>query len=831
LQLPKSHTTVPPSQNIGAPYVGVGEQPGREEVKRRQVFVGPAGKELDDCLGVANISRPLIYLTNIIKDLDRPINSYIQLYNNSKLLSEPIISDRGKEYIEFLKWELSKTSAEYFLAIGGIALFILTGRIGITKWRGSLLDCTLIPGRKVIPTIHPATIIPPKNNFLNRRLLIFDLKRLRSLTENLTVPTERVYELEPSFETIIKFLNFCRDKGLSGSRISYDIEVYMNRKYKQISCIAFAVDLQSICIPFADHLGDYFTIAQEAEIWQIIAEILEDSKIKICGQNLIFDNHFLLRTYGIRTTNIDDTMIAQQMIMADYPKGLDFITSIWTDHPYYKADGKAFFKGGGQYYKFWKYNATDALICDEAFPKQREELVKLGIIETYNNQIALIEPLVYMMERGIRVDITGMEAADQDHKKQLIEAQEELDTIVGRPLNAKSPKQLNEYFFIEKGITPYKAKGKTTYNDLAMKRLIRKGWKEAKIIQRIRKLTKLKSTYLDITKIDADKRLRCSYNPVGTRYSRISSSKNLWGSGTNLQNFPHHIQDFLIPDPGYAYYAFDLSQAENRIVAYVGDILEMIQCFETGEDVHAKSARMIMKTYYGSGYNSEKISVEDPAPIGDGTQEWRFWGKKANHGFNYDWSYKNFALANELPESDGKLIYTAYHNLYPGVQQSFHTYVRKCLRTTRILKNLMGRKTVFLGPLTGRNADKTFKEAYSCIPQGTVGDIVNKKGINYIYYNQDLFKPIELLRQIHDEIDFQIPINIGWKEHARMLKLIKSSLEIPLTTHNGRTFTIPADLTLGRTLNKDNKKTSIHIDFTGDLSDNLKTSWEKINNA
>ena len=829
MQLPKSHTTVPPSQNITAPYVGVGDQPGREEVKRRQVFVGFAGKEFDDCLGAANISRPLIYLTNVIKDLDKPIDEYVQLYKGSRLLPEPIISERGQEYIDFLKWELSKTSTKYFLAIGGVALFVLTGRIGITRWRGSLLDCTLIPGRKVIPTVHPATIIPPKNNYLNRRLLIFDLKRIKNYSEDLMIPTERVYEIEPDFETTMRFLNFCRDKGLTGSRISYDIEVYMNRKYKQISCIAFAVDLQSICIPFADHKGDYFTIAQEVEIWQLIAKILEDPSIKICGQNLTFDNHFLLRTYGIRTTNIDDTMIAQQMLMADYSKGLDFITSLWTDHPYYKADGKAFFAGGGQYYKFWKYNATDALICDEAFPKQREELTKLGVIDTYNNQTALIEPLVYMMERGIRVDILGMEKASQDHEDQLVKAQEELNTLAGKHLNAKSPKQLNEYFFHEKGITPYKAKGKVTYNDLAMKRLIRKGWEEAKLIQEIRKATKLKSTYLDINKIDSDKRIRCSYNPVGTRYSRVSSSKNLWGMGGNLQNFPHHIQNFLIPDPGYVYYAFDLSQAENRIVAYVGDILEMIQCFETAEDVHSKTARMIMKTFYGAGYDSKKIDVRDPAPIGDGTQEWRFWGKKANHGFNYDWSYKNFALTNEIPEGDGRLIYNAYHSLYPGVQQSFHAYVRKCLRSTRVLQNLMGRKTVFLGPLTGRNADKTFKEAYSCIPQGTVGDIINMQGINYIYYNQDLFKPIELLRQVHDEIGFQIPLATSWDEHARMLRLIKENFEIPLTTHNGRSFVIPAELTMGRTLNKDHKKTSIDIDFSGCLSNNLKTSWEKIN--
>jgi len=825
MKLPKAHTTVPPSQNIGAPYVGIGEQPGREEVKRRQVFVGSAGRELYEDLIAADISRPQIYLTNVIKDLDRPLDHYIQLYKGSRRLSEPIISEKGQKYIEFLQWELSKTSAKYFLAIGGVALFVLTGKIGITNWRGSVLDCSLVPGRKVIGTLHPATVIPPRNQYLNRRLIIFDLKRLRECTENLYIPSEYDITIKPSFSETIDFLNFCLQEGLSGNRISYDIEVFMNRKYKQVSCIAFAVKGRGICIPFVDHRGDYFNIKQETEIWKKVAEILEHPKIKICGQNLAFDAHFLLRIYGIRTTNIDDTMVAQNQIMSDYPKGLDFITSIWTHHPYYKADGKAFFKGSGKYEKFWRYNATDALICDEAFHKQFKEITDLDTIDSYKRQVRIIEPLVYMMEKGLKIDITGMESLYHEYEQILIDLQKQLDDMIGHSLNAKSPKQLKEYFFHEKGIKPYKYKGKISYNNDAMKRLIRKGWKEASLIQKIRQYTKLRSTYLDVGKVDKDGRIRCSYNPVGTRYSRISSSKTIWGTGGNLQNFPHEIQKFLIPDEGYAYYAFDLGQAENRIVAYVGEIIDMIECFETNTDVHSKTARMIMKTFYGSD-TVGKISVKDIAPMGNGDKSWRFWGKKANHGFNYDWGYKNFALVNELQESDGKLIYQAYHKLYPGVQQSFHTFVKQCLRTTRILTNLMGRRTLFLGPLTGSKANDTFKQAYSCIPQGTVGDIINERGLCYIYYNQDLFKPIELLRQVHDEVGFQIPLDIGWDKHAEMLLLIKQNLETPLTTHNGRTFVIPADLTIGKHMDK---KEGIEIDFSKDLEKELKEGWEKLN--
>ena len=827
MQLPIAHTTVPPTHNIDALYVGVGEQPGREEVKRRQVFVGPAGREFDESLTAANISRHQMYLTNVIKDLDKPLNHYIQMYKGTRRLPQPIISDIGVEYLNFLQWELSQTSAKYFIAIGAVALFALTGRFGIHNWRGSVLDCILVPDRKVIPVIHPATIIPPKNQFLNRRLLIFDLKRVREYTEGLHVSTQRFSKISPSFDNVMQFLSICKEKGLAGSRISYDIEVYMHRKYKQVSCIAFATNHQAICIPFTDSNGDYFTIQQEADIWKEIAKILEHPDIRICGQNLIFDNHFLLRTYGIKTVNIDDTMVAQNQIMSDYPKGLDFITSIWTDHPYYKADGKAFFNGSGFYEKFWQYNATDAQICDEAFPKQLEEITKLKTYEAYQRQVKIIEPLTYMMERGIKVDVAKMESTGREYEKKISEFEQELADIVGYPLNAKSPKQLQEYFFHQKGVKPFKKGGKTTYNNDAMKRLVRQGWREAKLIQEIRKYTKLRSTYLDIGKIDDDKRIRCSYNPVGTRFSRISSSKNIWGSGGNLQNFPHHIQEFLIPDDGYIYYAFDLGQAENRIVAYVGEVVDMIDCFETGKDVHSKTARMIMKTFYGSGQIANSMDVKDLAPLGDGTHKWRFWGKKANHGFNYDWSFKNFSLANELPEKDGKLIYNAYHRLYPGVQQSFHAYVKKCLRTSRVLVNLMGRHTVFLGPVSGSRALNTFKEAYSCIPQGTVGDVINERGLNYIYYNQDLFKPIELLRQVHDEVGFQIPLSVSWEDQSKMLLLIKKQLEIPLKTHLGRSFVIPADLTIGKHMNKDE---GIDIDFSKNLAEELENSWEKLTN-
>ena len=824
MKLPLAKTTVPPTSSLNTNFILVGEQPGRTEVRNRKIFSGPAGDELNLCLNAAGIGRPFCYITNVIKSLDHPIEDYIRIYKNTRLLNPPIISPQGEEYIKFLQWELSQIPTKYIGAIGAVALYALTGTVRITKQRGSLLDCTLIPGRKVIPIIHPATVIPPKRQFLNRMLIIFDLKRLRNYQVGLTTPTEREIIVKPTFLEVLKFLAFCKEKGLQGDRISYDIEVFMNRVHKTVSCIAFAVNKTALCIPFTDNNGDYFTIDQEKDIWLKIADILSDPNIKSCGQNLCFDGHFLLRTYGIVNENVDDTMIAQSLLMPDFPKGLDFITSILTDHAYYKDDGKAFFKGIGVYEKFWRYNATDALICDEVISKQLEGISSMNNMHIYKQTVDLVQPLIFMMEHGIKIDIEKMYLTNENYKQEIEKNQKELDKIAGFALNANSHKQLKEYFINKLKLPAFKNKGSITFNNDAIKRYIRRGIKEATYIQNIRKFTKLRSTYLDIGKIDNDGRYRCSYNPVGTSFSRISSSANIWGSGGNLQNIPHHIQTMFIVDPDYVYYSFDLSQAENRIVAYVGGISNMIECFETNKDVHAKTAKMIMRIFYGIEDLGEK-TVLDMAPIGDKTKNWRFWGKKANHGFNYGLGYKNFSLLNELSEDEGKLVYNAYHDLYQGVKRTYHNYVKNELRNHRRLINLMQRSTPFLGPITGLDAEETFKKAYSCIPQGTVGDIINKQGVNYIYYNQEFFKDVILLCQIHDEIGFEIPLKLSWKEHADKLIKIKKSLEISLTTHNNLTFIIPVDLTMGKNLNKE---VGIEIDLNKDLVQELEKGWNKL---
>lgn len=281
-------------------------------------------------------------------------------------------------------------------------------------------------------------------------------------------------------------------------------------------------------------------------------------------------------------------------------------------------------------------------------------------------------------------------------------------------------------------------------------------------------------------------RLRCAFNPSGTTSGRLSSGKTIFGTGTNMQNLPRDpkvFKQFLMADDGYIIYELDLSQAENRVVAYIAPDPNMIEAFEKEVDIHRKTAGAIFKKPI------DQISDEPgSSSIGSGTESERDWGKRANHALNYDMGYKTFAFRYEFAEHDAKMIVESYHMLYPGVRR-YHRWIQTQLGKDRTLTDCHGYKRLFLD----RWGDELFKEGYSWIPQSTIGRGINKRGV-IIAYNQ--LRPVELLNQVHDSIVFQISKGYSVLEHAKCIWVLKQSLEAPLT-YKGMKFSIPVDLKAG----------------------------------
>ena len=803
------HTYVHPTGPTTATIAIVGEQPGTQEIRWRPKptpFVGPAGKALDACLYSVGINRRDVYLTNVIKDLDSHLSKYIDLDSKGKFL----ISENGYEYINELAEELRNLpNLNIVVALGNIPLIALCNRVGITKWRGSVLDSTIVTNLKVIPTFHPATFIPPKFNFLNKPLICFDLMRAKEQSKFSGIRREkRDLVVAPSFNTCCDWLRAIYIYGTRGAIVDIDIEVIN----EELDCIAFSTrpDM-AICIPFRYSKGDYFSIEQEYEIMLLIEAIISEEKISKRGANFIFDTQFMFHKYGILPRGeLHCTQIAQKISFPDFPAGLDFVTTMHTDIPYYKQDGKKWMKTGtGSWEEWWNYNAMDSISTAAAHPSQMKDLKNQDNIATYNRQRRLIKPLIYMMERGIRIDVEGMLKERESVRKSIEELKESLNSAVGYEINANSTPQLKEYFYNKLGNKPYKKRNyKGVYVDScdedAMKRLARKGYEEARTVLDIRRAVKRLSTYLNVNKVDKDGRYRSSYKPVGAETGRLSSGETIFGTGGNQQNWPHDLLRFFLFDEGYIGYSIDLSQIENRIVAYVGGIIPMIEAFESGKDMHRLTASMFLQKPY------DEISSEDGSCyLGDGRQSERFWGKKGNHAINYDFGFKSFALKYEVSEGEAKQIIERIHNAYPQIRSNYHQLIQNMLKKDRTVVNLFGRRRVFMGPVIPNPpvaplsaCIATYREGYAHLPQSTTADKINEHGVNYIYYNQDLFKPVELLTQIHDSVVFQIPLSIPWIQHASIIFLIKKSLEQPMYWRDTK-IAVPADLSIGFNMCKD----------------------------
>lgn len=767
----------------------VGEAPGADEERGfmrdgklvREPFVGAAGKLLDSIMRSVGINRRDCYITNVVKV--RPpgndIKFYCDIKPNGSVAKHPFFDT----FVESLMQELSEVTANVIVPLGNVPMWVLTGKHGIMKRRGSIMAST--SGRKIIPTIHPAAAL---RQFDLSYFIAHDLETKvipESITPEVSLPQRNIM-LAPTLHQALDFIDYAHSMKV----IATDIEVVN----EELACFSIAINERDvICVPLKCSSGHYFDIEDELTIMTAYGRLLEDPAVIKVNQNILFDASFLLRKYGIHMRPVDDTMIAQAIAYPDFPKGLDFITSWYTREPYYKDEGKKWMKFGGTDTDFWIYNAKDSAVAIESFPLIINEIKELKDESTYKRQNGLIEPLMYMQERGLRVDSAGMQAESQRLDKVINEASDVLNSMVGYQINPNSNKQLTDYFYIKKGLTPYinRKTGAWTLDEKALKRISRKGFQEASIILDIRGATKMKSTYLDVT-LSADGRLRGSFNPVGTVSGRLSSSANIFGEGTNLENLPATLQQFIYADNGYLIFNTDLSQAENRIVAYIAPVPEMIDAFERKLDVHRMTAALIFNKPM-----SEISDVDGSCSIGSGTYSERFWGKKANHGLNYDLGAETFSLYYEIPKKEAEFIVNRYHLAYPGVRL-YHGWVQHAIQSTRMLTNCQpfNRTRLF----TGRLDHELFKSAYSFIPQSTVPDIINEWGLNYTYFEPSL-SPVELLNQVHDSIWYQIPIHAGTQVMADCLIRIKQSLEQPIS-FRGRTFVIPAETKVGFKLKK-----------------------------
>ena len=694
----------------------VGEAPGEREVQTKIPFSGGAGKVLWDALRKHSYTRQTVYITNVVK-------RQLSLSRHTEKRS-PIHRCELQHWIELVRWEVSQLpNVKVIVALGNYALQAFAGESGIKNWRGSVFDVQLGNRTiKCVATYNPAMVLrDPETEVLFK----FDIAKVERVMTGKYEP----YHIDAHFNMLADEALFAIERihtlASDGAPVSFDIEVLSN----ETACVGLAADSHSgYCFNFRDQRTNRYSAVEERAIRRAINALLSDTNVKLVAQNGVFDSYWLWYKDRVRVHSIwFDTLLAHHTLYPTLPHSLGALTTQYTDHPYYKDEGKNW-RETGEIDKFWTYNVKDCCLTLDIHKKLLKELTSAGLDEFFFSHVMRLQPkLVRATVIGVKCDVglkTHLVDSIRDDTAQLantfhtkVRAATGTDDYYPNP---NSPQQLSELFFRKLKLV---GRGTATDEENRVRMKKHPGTSTAAIemlnaLDRYKEEYKFLSTYAEMV-IDPDERIRCEYKQFGTQAApgRLSSAKVMWGSGMNLQNQPKRAQAMFVADPGFGFGYFDLSQAEARYVAWDAWIPEWVEQFERArKDGLYDAHRALASDMFGVPY--DEVPKEDRKP--DGTPTIRYIAKRCRHGLNYRMGSDRLATVTGLDAHVAQEAYDIYHSKTPQLRVWWDTLIG-LVKRNRLLYNSYGRRLIFLNRLTEESA---LDSVVAFRPQSSIGDKV-----------------------------------------------------------------------------------------------------------
>jgi DNA polymerase I-like protein with 3'-5' exonuclease and polymerase domains/uracil-DNA glycosylase len=778
----------------------VGEYWGDEEFRRMSPFQGGSGIELNRMLHEAGIMRSECYATNLIND--KPRGDYWQtdkwIAKTKKEVTLAHVHFRDRMVLPLvvagykrLVGEILKVQPNIIVTLGGMSLWALTGAWGVMKWRGSQLRATddlvdwegdpLGTGPKLIPTINPAAVM---REWTLRHTVVQDLRRVRREieTKEYTNVPQWNFTLRPSYEKAQKTLEVLRENAdLAGPESPLWLDFDLETRAGHIACAGISWSREdALCIPFmcVENKEGYWQPDEEAALILSLYRLLTHPRVRVRGQNLLYDCQYTYRHWHWVPRVAQDTMLSHHSCFSGLQKSLAFQASLYCDHyVYWKDDGKTWAKNVGED-QLWSYNCVDCVRTREVGEVSAANIKSMGLEAVDAFQQRLFWPVLWAMQRGVRVNQKTRERFADVLMEEMTDREAKFQVALGHPLNPASPLQMTKLFYEDLGQQKNYGKAprpgvpgglscdkeallKIQTREPLLRPLIR--W-----IEEYRSLGVLLKTFV-LASLDTDERMRCSYNICGTETYRFSSSENAFGTGGNLQNVPKggedddsdlvlpNVREIYIPDSGFTMFDTDLSKADLRIVTWESDEREMKAMLAEGRDPYVEAAREF--------YRDPTITKNRE----DGSEHPRYRTFKSfAHGSHYLGT--PFGLARRLGLTVHEVDRTQkwYFGRFPGIPK-WQTRFKAELRSKRYVQNIFGYRRYYFD----RIDEATEREAIAWLPQSTVAIYINNIWVRLWDSHKDF---VQVLMQVHDSLVGQFPT------HRRVegIAAIKAAAQIVL---------------------------------------------------
>lgn len=512
--------------------------------------------------------------------------------NNKKLLKKEVTLD-----IDNIKEKF-----DYIITIGAEPTKWFTGKQEVVNTQGTLIK------DKFLPLINPnmLTFKPTLTAYFNQAV-----ERISNIVTNNILDVKGDYRLLTTKEELLSYIN-----SITEDTITVDTEtsaLYARKGY-----------VLGISISNKENQGVYFsTDIIDIEIERRLQELFNYTTVVM--HNAKFDIHMLNYWFNFKFPKIEDTMLMHSILDENSSHGLKDLTNRFLPHmanyeaeldsfkaDYCKAHGM---RQGDFTYDLipldiiWKYAAKDTSATIQLYNLFKPKLDKnKNLTKAYNMLLDFSDVLCNIEERGVPILTDKLSSADKELEDGINEKLEELysypeikelEAESGAKFNINSYPQLRKLFFDKLGLPTFHKTATGAYSvDSSVMDELEKLHPIVGSISELRKLKKIKSTYIDKirTNLDRDNRIRTNFNLHSTTSGRLSSSGTI-----NLQQLPREglgkkIVKGLIGKKGYKVVAMDLTTAEMWVAAVLSKDNNLLKVFENeNDDFHSFVAKSMFK--------------------------------------------------------------------------------------------------------------------------------------------------------------------------------------------------------------------------------------------
>ncbi len=550
-------------------------------------------------------------------------------------------------------------------------------------------------------------------------------------------------------------------------------EIIKNISRKEKAILKFLLDGEralfsnALALGISDGENIYyidFEKAEEKKVLNELKEIFESEKIAIWGHNLKNEIIYLMKN-NIQINNIQfDSEIGKYLLNpSESSYSLDkiayeFLNVEIPSENQILGTGvkrKTFKEIDIEQRKAYIFNYLNTI--GKVQKQITEDIDELKMTCLYEEiELPLIEVLAYMEFVGFKVDISVIDKLGVHFQEKITELEKDIYNIAGESFNINSPKQLSVILFDKLGLPIIKKTKTGISTDIeVLERLSSEHAIVDKIIE-YRQMVKLNSTYVEGLKNEVNKktgRVHSIFNQTIASTGRISSTE------PNLQNIPtrteegRELRKAFVPEDDYILCDADYSQIELRVLSHLANEQNLIDAFEQGLDIHAKTASQVFHV---------KLS--------EVTSEMRGRAKAVNFGIVYGISDYGLARDLKIPRKEAKKYIDNYMKYYSNIEKYMKDIVEQGKRDGYVT-TYFGRRR-YIPELTSRNFNiRSFGEriALNTPVQGTAADIIKAAMVGVYRRLKNNKMKSRLILQVHDELIIE-----AYKDELEDVKTILS---------------------------------------------------------